>query len=557
MAKYIIVTGGVLSSVGKGTVCASVGKILQSRGFTVAAVKIDPYLNVDAGTMNPIVHGEVFVCEDGGEMDLDLGTYERFLDITVSREANITTGQVYWTVIEKERRGDFLGRCVQIIPHITDEIKRRIRHVAKRTASDFVLVECGGTVGDIEGLPFYEAFRQLRMEESPENTLFIHVALVPVLDATKEQKSKPAQHSVQELRRIGLQPDIIVARCQTMLDPEPRRKIALFGSVSEKAVFTSPALECVHQLPLVLDEQGLGDYVCERMDLPKRTPDWSSWRKVVDSFLGTEHTVNIAMCGKYARMADSYISINEALKFAGAMSKTGVHIAWIETELFEEEPKKIEALSKYDGVLIPGGFGARGTEGKISAIRFARENGIPLLGICFGFQLATVEFARHVCGLEGANSTELNPNTPHPVIDLLPEQSGVEFKGATMRLGASPIVIKPNTLAYSLYRSDRICERHRHRYEVNPKYVPLLQKQDMVYSGLTSDATKMEILELPHHYFFLATQFHPEFKSRPGRPDPAYYGFVKAALDRKMGRPKPVFDEEVTARAEALLAPAA
>lgn len=549
--RYIIVTGGVLSSVGKGTVCASIGKILQARGLTVTAIKIDPYLNVDAGTMNPLAHGEVFVCDDGGEMDLDLGTYERFLDITISREANITTGQVYRTVIEKERLGDLLGRCVQIIPHITDEIKGRIRGVAEKSHMDFVLVECGGTVGDIEGLPFYEAFRQLRMEEGEDNVLFVHVPLVPVLDVTKEQKSKPAQHSVQELRRIGLQPDLIVARCRTMLYPEPRSKIALFSSVSERAVFTSPNVECVYELPLVLDDQGLGDYICERMGLPKRKPDWNPWRRIVRFFLETEHELNIAMCGKYTKLADSYFSINEALRFAGAVSHARVHIDWIETEAFEDEPESVKVLYDYDGVLVPGGFGVRATEGKIAAIKFAREKDIPFLGLCFGFQLATVEFARHVCGLDGANSTELDPKTPYPVVDLLPEQWGLEYKGATMRLGSSPIAVNPNTLAYTLYRSSTIHERHRHRYEINPRYLPTLTQHGLIYSGQTPDGLKMEILELPDHYFFFATQFHPEFKSRPGRPDPAYYGFIKAALDKKMGEPRPIFYEEEISKAEA------
>lgn len=553
--KYVFVTGGVLSSVGKGTVCASIGKILQARGFTVTAIKIDPYLNVDAGTMNPLAHGEVFVCEDGGEMDLDLGTYERFLDITVSREANITTGQVYWAVIEKERRGDLLGKCVQIIPHITDEIKSRIRQVAEKNRVDFVLIECGGTVGDIEGLPFYEAFRQLRMDEGEQNVLFVHVPLVPVLDVTKEQKSKPAQHSVQELRRIGLQPDLIVARCRTMLDPEPRSKIALFSSVSERAVFTSPNVECIYELPLVLDGQGLGGYICERMGLPMRKSDWSAWRRVVKSFLDTEHNVNIAMCGKYTKLADSYISINEALKFAGAVSRAKVHIDWIETEVFEDDPESVKGLYDYDGVLVPGGFGVRATEGKMAAIRFTREKDIPFLGLCFGFQLATVEFARHVCGLEKANSTELDPDTPYPVVDLLPEQWGLEYKGATMRLGASPIAIEPDTRAYTLYRSRMIYERHRHRYEINPRYLPTLREHGLIFSGHTPDGSRMEILELPDHYFFFATQFHPEFKSRPGRPDPAFYGFIKAALDRRMGKPKPTFYQEVTSKAEARLSP--
>ena len=551
MTKYIFVTGGVLSSVGKGTVCASIGKILQVRGFTVSAIKIDPYLNVDAGTMNPYMHGEVFVCEDGGEMDLDLGTYERFLNITVSREVNITTGQVYREVIDKERRGDFLGKCVQIIPHITDEIKHRIRHVAEKTGVDIVLIECGGTIGDIEGLPFYEAFRQMRLEEGIQNTAFVHVPLVPILDVTKEQKSKPAQHSIQELRRIGLQPDLIVARCRTMLDPDPHTKIALFGSIDKKAVFTSPDVRNIYEVPLVLDDQGLGNYICDRLNLPRRKPEWSPWRQIVNSFINTKYEIEIAICGKYAKLADSYISINEALKCAGAASSSRVNIDWIETEVFEEDSNNLETLAKYDGILVPGGFGARATEGKIAAIRYAREKNIPFLGLCFGFQLAVVEYARHICGLEDANSTELNPNTPHPVISILPEQSDIEYKGATMRLGASPVVIKSDTFAHRLYGVDLVYERHRHRYEVNQKYLPALINHGLVFSGTTPDGTRMEILEIPNHYFFFATQFHPEFKSRPGRPDPAYYGFIKASLDKKLGRATLTPDREALMEAEA------
>ena len=551
--KYVFVTGGVLSSVGKGSVSASIGKILQVRGFNVSAIKIDPYLNMDAGTMNPYMHGEVFVCEDGGEMDLDLGTYERFLNITVSREANITTGQVYWQVIDEERRGKYLGHCVQIIPHITDEIKKRIRQVAEKTGVDVVLIECGGTVGDIEGLPFYEAFRQIRLEEARHNTVFVHVPLVPILDVTKEQKSKPAQHSVQELRRIGLQPDLIVARCQEMLAKEVRAKIALFGSVDADAVFASPNVQSLYQLPLILDQQGLGDYICDRLALPAREAEWGPWRQIVASFLSTQHEIRIAICGKYAKLADSYISINEALKSAAASCHARAEIDWIETEAFEEDAENVTHLSEYDGVLVPGGFGVRATEGKIAAIQFAREHDVPYLGLCFGFQLATVEFARNVCGLHEANSTEIDLTTPHPVVSLLPEQGAIEYKGGTMRLGAYPITIQPHSLAHTLYGVDQIFERHRHRFEVNPAYIPTLNQHGLAFTGRTVDGNRMEILEIPSHYFFFATQFHPEFKSRPGRPDPAFYGFIKAALDRKLGRRKPVFDHELLGEAEARL----
>lgn len=522
-------------------VCASIGRILQVRGFKVTAIKIDPYLNFDAGTMNPFEHGEVFVCEDGGMMDLDLGTYERFLDINLSRGANITTGQIYGSVIDKERKGDFLGKCVQIIPHITDEIKNRMRKVTRLNSVDAVLVECGGTVGDIESLPFLEAFRQMRIEEGFLNTLFVHVPLVPILDVTNEQKSKPAQHSVQELRRIGLQPDVIVGRCRKMLKKDTVKKIALFGSVDEKAVFTSPDVKSIYKLPIVLDKQGLGNYICERLGLNHKDYAWSKWRQIVESMINAKHEVKIAICGKYATFADSYVSINEALKHAGGLCDTKIKIDWIETESFEEKPETIKSLSSYHGILVPGGFGERATEGKIAVIKYARENDLPFLGICFGFQLSAVEFARHSCMLEDANSTEINPKTPHPVVDLLPEQRNLNYKGATMRLGGMPVGIKPGTTAYKLYKSEQILERHRHRYEINPKYIPQMEKNGLVFSGFTIDKTRMEILELPSHFFFFATQFHPEFKSRPGRPDPAFYGFVKASLDKKSDVSQPIF----------------
>ena len=520
-------------------------------GFTVSAIKIDPYLNVDAGTMNPYRHGEVFVCEDGGEMDLDLGTYERFMDLTVSRDVNITTGQVYWSVIEKERRGDFLGICVQIIPHITDEIKDRIRKIAEKKKTDIVMIECGGTIGDIEGLPFYEAFRQMRLEEGMENTLFVHVPLVPILETTGEQKSKPAQHSVQELRRIGLQPDLIIARCKEPLDEEIRDKLALFGSVDRKAVLSSQNVGCVYELPLVFENQGLSDYLCKRMNVPQRMADMSSWRDIVKAFTNPKYSLKIAVCGKYTKLADSYQSINEALKIAAAVVEAKPHIEFLETEIFEKDSSNLKVLSDFDGILVPGGFGSRGTEGMISAIQYAREKNKPFLGLCFGFQLAVVEFARHVCGLDGANSTEINEETPHPVIALLPEQNGVVNKGATMRLGASPIVLQKNTMAYNLYGSDIIFERHRHRYEVNLEYLPLLVQNGIVFSGKTQDGLRMETLELPERFFFFATQFHPEFKSRPGRPDPAFYGFIKAALDSKQGKKNPELEYRKAVNCEA------
>ena len=539
MVKYIFVTGGVLSSVGKGVVTSSIGKMLQERGFSVTVIKIDPYVNVDAGTMNPYIHGEVFVTEDGGETDLDLGWYERFLDLNLNKENNITTGSIYQSVIDKERRGDFLGRCVQIVPHITDEIKYRIRSVAEKSGVDVVLTECGGTVGDIEGLPFLEAIRQMRIEEGFDNTLYVHVALVPILDVTGEMKTKPLQHSVNELRRIGIQPDIIVARCSKMIDAEAVRKIALFGTIPKEAVFCSYNVPTIYLVPQKLDEQGMGDYICRRLKLRGRKPSWKTWNAFVESLLNPKYEIKVALVGKYAGLSDSYVSMNEALRHAGAKCGVKVTIDYIEAEVFEESPGDIESLKNYDGIFVPYGFGPRGSEGKIMAINYARTHDIPFLGICFGFQLAVVEFARNICGLKGANSTELDPDTPHPVIDLMPEQRNVKYKGATMRLGGHEIVIKEGTLAYKLYNSRRIVERHRHRWEVNPKYWKVLEDNGLVFSGSSPDGRRKEILELPDKYFFFASQFHGEFKSRPGKPDPEYYGFVKSCLDRKLGKPRP------------------
>ncbi|MEM0048924.1 MAG: CTP synthase [Candidatus Bathyarchaeia archaeon] len=540
MVKYIFITGGVLSSVGKGVVTSSVGKMLQFRGFTVTAIKIDPYVNVDAGTMNPYVHGEIFVTDDGGETDLDLGWYERFLDINLSKENNITTGQIYQTVIERERRGDYLGKCVQIIPHITDEIKRRIRMVAEKSGADVVLTECGGTVGDIEGLPFLEAIRQMRLEEGYENTLYIHVALVPILDVTSEMKTKPLQHSVNELRRIGIQPDIIVARCTKMITKEALEKIALFGTIPKEAVFCSYNVPTVYEVPLILDEQGMGDYICRRLNLiPKQINkhEIERWKSFVNALKNYKYTIRVALVGKYTGLADSYVSMNEAFKHAGAACNTRVIIDYIEAETFEENPEKIDMLKDYDGIFVPYGFGPRGAFGKMMAIRFARENDIPYLGICFGFQLAVIEFARNICGLKDANSTEIDERTPHPVVDLMPEQQQIMYKGATMRLGSQKIIIKQGTLAHKLYGTTEIYERHRHRYEVSPKYVEILRKHGLVFSGVSPDG-RMEILELPDKFFFFASQFHGEFKSRLGKPSPEYYGFVKACLDRKIGKEK-------------------
>jgi len=535
--KYIFVTGGVLSSVGKGSVTASIGKILQVMGHRATATKIDPYLNFDSGTMNPYMHGEVFVTEDGGETDLDIGSYERMLDRNIGKDHSITTGQIYWDVIEKERRGEFLGRCVQIIPHVTDEIRRRIAKAAEGDKVDASLVEIGGTVGDIEGAPFLEAARQLSLKLPSDAVMFVHVALVPVLDSTGEAKSKPLQHSVQELRRIGIQPDVIIARTRHLLEKELREKIALFASVTEDSVFSSPNLPSTYLLPESLEEQGLGAKICERLGLRYRKPNWRKWQRIVRPMIEPRYRVTISLVGKYTGLADSYMSVIEALKHAGSACNAGVDINLVEAEkLVGGELSK--CLRASDGILVPGGFGTRGAEGKISAIEFAREHDVPLLGVCFGFQLSIVEFARNVARMRSANTTEIDPDTSYPVIYMMAEQRMVESLGATMRLGSSPILIERGTLAHGLYGQGRIYERHRHRYEVNPSLKERLVRHGLRFSGFTEDRTRMEILELPGKFFFLGTQFHPEFKSRPGRPDPAYYGLVKAALDKKLGREK-------------------
>ncbi len=538
MVKYIFITGGVLSSVGKGILTSSIGKMLQARGLKCTVVKIDPYVNVDAGTMNPYMHGEVYVTDDGGETDLDLGWYERFLDLSLKQENNLTTGMIYKAVIEKERRGDFLGRCVQIVPHVTNEIKNRIKNAGKAVNADIVLTEVGGTVGDIEGLPFLEAIRQMRLEEGYENTFYVHVALVPILDVTGEMKTKPLQHSVNELRRIGVQPDTIVARSPKMIDNEILRKIALFGTIPESAVFCSYNAESVYQVPLILDGQGMGDFICQRLCLKCDGKDFSVWQQYVDGVVHPEHEVKIALVGKYAGLTDSYVSMTEALRHGGGACKTKVCISYLEAEKLEHEPQCVKDLANFDGIFVPYGFGPRGTEGKILAVQFARENDIPFLGICYGFQLAVIEFSRNVCGLTDANSTEINPETHYPVIDLMPEQRGIEIKGATMRLGAHKVILQKGTLAYKMYQQEEIHERHRHRFEVNLDFQETQKNHGLCFTGKSSDGRRMETLELPDKYFFFASQFHGEFKSRPGRPEPEYAGFIQACLDKKLGKPK-------------------
>jgi CTP synthase len=534
--KYIFVTGGVLSGLGKGVSTASIAKLLQLSGYQVTCIKIDPYLNVDAGTMNPLIHGEVFVTDDGGETDMDLGTYERFLDVNLTREHNITTGQIYLQVIEAERRGEYLGRCVQIIPHITDAIKERIRAVVAKSGADIAIVECGGTVGDIEGLPFLEAFRQMRLEEGAENTLFVHVTLAPMLKPVGELKTKPTQHSVQELRRIGIQPDIVLVRSSIPLTEEARRKISLFTNVEYDCVISAPDTRSIYEVPEQLHGQGLVRVVARKLGLPGREPRLEGWRRTVRPYTEAQEEVAVAMVGKYVELADSYVSVNHALIHAAGALGLRVRIVHVDSEAFESRVDALQELQAYDAILIPGGFGPRGSEGKVLAANFARVHGIPYLGLCFGFQMAVVSFARYACGLEGANSTELDPDTPHPVIDLLPEQKEIEELGGTMRLGGHDIVLVEGSLAHRIYGTTRIRERHRHRYELNQKYLELFRRHGLHFTGFSDNGRRAEILEIPDHPFYLATQYHPEFISRPGRPEPAYRAFIEAALARRRRR---------------------
>jgi CTP synthase len=525
--KFIFVTGGVMSGLGKGITAASTGRLLKNAGFSVTAVKIDPYLNVDAGTMNPYQHGEVYVLKDGGEVDLDLGNYERFLDIDMTFDHNVTTGKTYQHVIEKERAGDYLGKTVQIIPHITDDIKRRIREAAEGT--DVCIIEVGGTVGDIEGMPYLEALRQFAHEEEEGDILFTHVTLVPY-SKNGEQKTKPTQHSVKELRSIGLQPDIVVGRCDDHLEPDTKEKIALFCDVPTEAVFSNPDVPDIYEVPLMVEEEGLDEYVMDRLGLESEAlPEGereNEWRELVTQETTAE--IDVALVGKYA-LEDAYLSIHEALKHAGLERNVEVNVKWVDSD--EMAAAHQERLEEADGIVVPGGFGSRGTRGKLEAVRYAREYEVPFLGLCLGFQLAVVDYARHVCGLSGAHSAEIDPETPHPVIDLLPEQYETENMGGTMRLGAHDTAIQSGTLASEVYSGASACtERHRHRYEVNPDYIQELEIEGLTFSGRAKN--RMEILEIDSHPYFLGTQFHPEFRSRPGRASPPFVGLVDAVLDR-------------------------
>jgi CTP synthase len=524
--KLIVVTGGVMSGVGKGVVVASIGRILRARGVSVNAVKIDPYINVDAGTMNPYAHGEVFVTFDGGEADLDLGHYERFLDVELPRRNIITSGQIYLSVIEKERKGEFLGQTVQLIPHVTDEIKRRAVEAAG--GFDVTLVEIGGTVGDYEQLPFLEAVRQLRLELG-DDVVFIHVAWVPFLSTTGEFKTKPLQHSVAELRRYGIQPDAVVVRSERPVDTNSLRKIALFAHVPQWAIFNSYNVDTIYKVPLLLEQQGVGDFLVKRLRLVSRAPDYRDWEEFVSRLTAPRHRVAVGMCGKYVELPDAYLSIIEALRHAGAALDAKPELVWINSVEVEKDPDTLRRLG-LDAVVVLPGFGKRGTEGMIECIRYARAEKIPFLGICFGMQLAVVEFARDVVGLRGADSTELDPETPHPVVHLAPEQREVDVLGGSMILGNREVEIVPNTLAAALYGAAAAVERHRHRYEVNLSYLPKLAEAGLVVSGWRRDIKRVEIIELPSHPYFIATQFHPEFRSRPTKPRPVFVGLLKAAL---------------------------
>ena len=526
--KYIVITGGVLSGLGKGIISSSIGKLLQSRGFKVTAVKIDPYLNYDAGTMNPYQHGEVFVLDDGGEADLDLGNYERFLDTSLTFDHNITTGKVYKAVIERERRGEYLGKTVQIIPHITNEIKSRIKNAAKTSGADVTLIEIGGTVGDIESMPFLEAVRQMHREVGSENMLFVHVTLVPVLDVVGEQKTKPTQHSVKELREIGIQPDVIIGRSRKPLTKDIKRKISLSCDVPEDGVISSPDVDFIYEVPLLLDEQGLTEYVLKSLNMESNTSDLTEWKQFV-STLKNPHSdsVTIAIVGKYVHLKDSYISHIAAFTHVQGALGVNVNLKWVDSEKLEKDIKPLEGV---DGVIIPGGFGNRGIEGKIMAARYARENGIPFLGVCLGFQIGVIEFARDVLGYEDANSTEFTA-TEHPVIDFMPEQRDIEDKGGTMRLGSYKVIILEDTLAHRVYGETVIYERHRHRYNVNPDFIEPLESAGLHFSGKDEELRRMEIFEVKGHPFFMGVQFHPEFKSRPLKPSPLHLALVKAALD--------------------------
>jgi CTP synthase len=528
--KFVLVTGGVVSSIGKGLTSASIGALMEARGLRVTHMKLDPYINVDPGTMSPYQHGEVFVTDDGAETDLDLGHYERFTACRLTRQANVTTGRIYEAVINKERRGEYLGATVQVIPHITDEIKARIREATD--GADMAIIEVGGTVGDIESLPFLEAIRQLKLEAGSENSLSVHVTLVPHIPTAGELKTKPTQHSVREMREIGIQPDILICRCDRPIPRGLKEKIALFSNVAVDSVISAVDVGCIYELPLVLHAEGLDGQVAERLNIWSRQPELSAWKRIVETFKKPAHgSVRIGVVGKYVHLKDSYKSLHESLVHGGLANDLAVQLEYIDSEQIERGGTAI--LAGMDGILVPGGFGDRGVEGKIAAIRFARENNVPFFGICLGMQLAVIEFARNVCGLKQASSTEFQKDCPEPLIDLMPDQRGVKDKGGTMRLGAYPCALKPGSRALEIYKKEEISERHRHRFEVNNDFRETLTDKGLVLSGTSPDNRLVEIVELPNHPHFLGCQFHPEFKSRPMAAHPLFSSFVAAACQRR------------------------
>lgn len=530
--KYIFITGGVVSGLGKGITAASLGRLLKSRGLKVTAQKLDPYLNVDPGTMNPVQHGEVFVTDDGAETDLDLGHYERFIDESLSQNSNLTSGRVYWKVISDERKGVYGGQTIQIIPHVTNEIKRYISRNAE-TGADVCLVEIGGTIGDIESQPFLEAIRQFAVEYGRENCVFIHVTLVPYLAASDELKSKPTQHSVKEMLALGIQPDIIVCRTEHPLTDDIKNKIALFCNVSKECVIENNNCDILYAVPMMLKEQKMDEVVMKKLGIDAPNQDLSDWEEMLYALRNPKQTVKIALVGKYVELHDSYISVNEALKHGGISTMSAVDIHWIDSESLEADSANLdEILGDMDGILVPGGFGSRGIEGKILAANYARTHGIPYLGICLGMQIAIIEFARNVLNMQGANSAEINPETPFPLIDILPEKKNISDLGGTLRLGQYPCVLNEKSKSYQLYGEKEIFERHRHRYEVNNDYRDSLLQGGMIFAGTSPDNHIVEMIELPDHPWFVACQFHPEFKSRPNKPHPLFRGFVTAAAER-------------------------
>ena len=532
MSKYIFVTGGVVSSLGKGISSASIGRLLEERGISVTIQKFDPYINVDAGTMNPYQHGEVFVTHDGAETDLDLGHYERFIDKELSRQNNITTGRIYSTVIAKERRGDFLGATVQVIPHITNQIKEEILTLATSSGADVLIAEIGGTVGDIESLPFLEAIRQFKNEVGAENVMYIHVTLLPFIKAANELKSKPTQHSVKELRSIGIQPDMIILRSSRRITKEVKGKVALFSNLSEDRIVEAVDAKTIYEVPLIFEKQHVADKIMRHLGLEKRRePDLKKWKEIVDKVLHPKREVEIALVGKYVNLKDAYMSVHEALMHAGIANDARVLVKWIDAETLEEEDVDLhEVFRGIKGILVPGGFGSRGIEGKIRAVRYARENKIPYFGLCLGLHCAVIEFARNVLGLKGAHSTEFDEKTPYPVIHLLPSQLAVKEKGGTMRLGNYRCILDKNSKAYDAYKREEIDERHRHRYEFNNDFKELFSKSGMVPVGINPDTGLVEVFEYKEHPWFISTQFHPEFNSRPTRPHPLFRDFIRAAL---------------------------